>query len=577
MLERTQAPQAAQIAPQRKLYDVIVVGSGANGGWAAKELCEAGLEVLMLEAGRSMDPAVDFSEHVLPHELPLRGRRDPRNPLLQRRPVQQGCYACGETNAHFFIDDVDNPYTTPEDKPFNWFRGNAVGGRTVMWGRQSYRLSDFDFKAASRDGFGEDWPLEYRDLEPYYDKVERFIGVSGRREGWEILPDGQFLPPMAYSCGEVILKKAVAEKMAGRPITIGRSAVLTRRHRGRAACHYCGPCHRGCLTGSFFSSPVSTLPSAYATGRFKLVEEAMVRHVTTNDEGLADGVYYYDKKSGASHEVKGRVVILCASTLSSARILFNSANERFPQGLANSSGVLGCHLMDHVYGVRVRGKLPLRRGARAELARRPNGIYVPRFQNLKKGAKGKFLRGYGYQGGENVTIFEHAYTLPGFGAEFKEAVAGTSEATLGLGGFGEMLPRPENRAYLDPDVRDAWDIPVLRIDCQLGDNEKAMAADMVEEATAMLEAAGCEDITPYPETRPPGTGIHEMGTARMGNDPTTSVLNAFLQTHDVKNLFVMDGSSFVSSGCVNPTLTMMALTVRACEYLVAENRRGNLA
>lgn len=557
-----------------KLYDVIVVGSGANGGWAAKQLCEAGFEVLMLEAGGELDPATDFSEHVLPYELPLRGRQDPRNSALARRPIGRRCYACEETNAEFFIDEVENPFTFPDKKPFWWIRGNQVGGRTIMWGRQSYRMSDLDFSAGSRDGYGEDWPIRYADLAPYYDRVERFIGVSGRREGLEVLPDGEFLPPMAFSCGEEILRRTVDGM--GRRLTIGRAAVLTRRHAGRAACHYCGPCHRGCVTGSYFSSPVSTLPAAQSTGKFTLVTRALAQRVSVNAEGLADGVLYIDKTSGREEKAKGRIVVLAASTLSSTRILFNSGTERFPRGLANSSGVLGHYLMDHVFAVGASGYLEQRKGAEPELAHRPNGIYIPRFRNLRTRER-DYIRGYGYQGGENVTVFEHAYSMPGFGADFKAAVRDGHRARVSLTGFGEMLPRWENRCFLDPEVKDAWGAPVLRMECRHGDNERAMVSDMIEQAAEMLEAAGAEEITTRTEPPPPGFAIHEVGTARMGKDPESSVLNQFLQTWDVRNLFVMDGSGYVSSGCVNPTLTMMALTVRACDYLVSEAKRGNLA
>jgi choline dehydrogenase-like flavoprotein len=556
-----------------RIYDAVVVGSGANGGWAAKELCEAGMEVAMLEAGRELDPATDFSEHVQSWELPLRGPQDPRNPAFARRPIGRRCYACEETNAELFIDEVDHPVTTAPGKPFWWIRGNQVGGRTILWGRQSYRMSDWDFKAASHDGFGVDWPISYADLAPYYSKVERFIGVSGRREGIDVLPDGEFLPPMPYTCGEEELKKGV-EKL-GRRMTIGRAAVNTVRHNGRAACHYCGPCHRGCLTGSYFSSPVSTLPAAEATGRFTLIPNALVREVTLDEERRAKGVAYVDTASGAEREIAAKLVVLCASTLASTRILLCSGGSEQPDGLANSSGTLGRYLMDHHFMSGARGALPQRRGARPELANRPNGIYIPRFKNLGTREPG-FLRGYGYQGGENVTIYEHAYTSPGFGAEWKAAMREANVSTLQIGGWGEMLPRAENRVTLDPEVTDKWGIPVLRVDCAWGDNEKAMAADMAAEAQAMLEAAGCEQVEQFRLTPPPGFCIHEVGTARMGDDPKTSVVNAFQQTHDVANLFVMDGSSFVTIGCVNPTLTMMALTVRSCEHLVEQHRRGAL-
>ena len=552
-------------------YDAIVVGSGANGGWAAKQLCQAGMKVAVLEAGRKLDPETDFSEHLLRHDLPLRGRQDPRNPAFARRPIGKRCYACGETNVEFFIDEIDNPITTPDDKPFWWIRGNQVGGRTIMWGRQSYRMSDYDFKAASHDGYGDDWPIRYADLAPYYDIVERFIGVSGRREGLEVLPDGQFLPPMPYRCGEEILKRAV-DGMGDRRMTIGRVAVNTRRHAGRAACHYCGPCYRGCTTGSYFSSPVSTLPAAEATGNYTLITNAVVHRVSMNERGLADGVTYFDRQSKVEHRVKARIVVLAASTLASTRILFNSADG----GLGNSSGVLGHYLMDHIFGIGARGVLPVRAGAKPELAVRPNGIYIPRFRNLDSQEK-DFIRGYGYQGGENVTIFEQAYSQKGFGEEFKEGVRDSNVSSLSLGGFGEMLARYENRCFLDPEKKDAWGIPVLRIECEQGDNEQAMKKDIIEQAMLMLAAAGAEEITPRTQMPPPGFAIHEVGTARMGDDKATSVVNQFQQSHDINNLFVMDGSSHVSIGCVNPTLTMMALTVRSCERLVEQAQQGNLA
>jgi choline dehydrogenase-like flavoprotein len=556
-----------------KTYDAVVVGSGANGGWAAKELCEAGMEVVMLEAGRKLSPATDFSEHVLPYELPMRGRQDPRNEALKRRPIGRRCYACEETNATFFADEVDEPYTTEPDKPFWWIRGNAVGGRTIMWGRQSYRMTDLDFKAASRDGYGDDWPITYADLAPYYDEVERFIGVSGSNDGLEVLPDGQFLPPMKYTCGELVFKEAV-ERM-GRPVTMGRAAVNTVRHNGRNACHYCGPCHRGCVTASYFSSPVSTLPAAERTGRFTLITHAQVREVTMQG-GRATGVAYVDTATGQDMEIRAKVVVLCASTLGSTRILLASKSGGTPDGLANSSGLLGRYLTDHHFVSGARGAMPQRRGAKPERAYRPNGLYIPRFRNVKS-KDADFLRGYGYQGGEYVTVYEHAYSQPGFGADWKESLRGQNLSSFTLTGFGETLPRYENRCTLDPEVKDKWGIPVLRFDCTFGDNETAMAKDMAAQAAAMLEAAGCEQVEPYRTTPPPGFCIHEVGTARMGDDPKTSVVTSFQQTHDVKNLFVMDGSSFVSIGCVNPTLTMMALTLRSSRWLGDAYKRGDLA
>lgn len=555
-------------------YDAIVVGSGATGGWTAKVMAEAGMDVLMLEAGRAFDPATDYREHTLPHDMPLRGRPDPRNELLQRRQRQSYCYACTEVNADFFIDDVDNPYTEAPGTHFNWIQGNVVGGRSIMWARQSYRMSDYDFKAASMDGYGMDWPFGYSDIAPYYDRVERYIGVNGRKENLEILPDGDFLPPMAYTCGETMLKETLAEKF-NRPMTIGRNAVLTRRHNDRDACHYCGPCHYGCRTKSYFNSPQTTLVDCEATGNFTLVPDAVVTQVDMKAGNLASGVTYVDKNTNQTREVKADVVVLCASTLASTRILLNSAEG----GLANDSDCLGRYVMDHIYATGVRGTLEARAGATPERANRPNGIYVPRFQNLKDPAtkNSNYLRGYGYQGGESITTWQHGNGLAGFGADFKKQVESSTVSSIGLGGFGEILPRADNRVSLDPDATDKWGVPVLRMNCTLGSNEYAMVQDIIDEGRAMLEALGCTDITQNTEPAPIGSGIHEVGTARMGDDPKTSYLNQYQQSHAVKNLFVMDGSCYVSVGCVNPTLTMMALALRSTEYLVDQHKRGELA
>ncbi|MEM1248214.1 MAG: GMC family oxidoreductase [Acidobacteriota bacterium] len=557
-----------------KVYDAIVVGSGATGGWSAKVMTEAGMEVLMLEAGEPFDESKDYREHTLPHDLPLRGRPDPRNELLQRRPVQTYCYACTEINADFFIDDIDNPYTTAPGKPFNWIQGNKVGGRSLMWARQSYRMSDYDFKAASRDGYGMDWPISYSQLEPYYDRVEEYIGVSGKREGLDVLPDGKFLPPMPFSCGEQKLADTLKDQF-GVPMTIGRTAVLTESRKGRLACHYCGPCHYGCRTRSYFNSPQTTLKDCEATGRFTLVPNAMVEKVTTDAENLADGVTYFDKTTDERHEVRAKVVVLCASTLASTRILLNSADG----GLANDSDVLGRYVMDHIYATGVGGRLPERDGVRPQNANRPNGVYVPRFQNLAdpKTHNKDYLRGYGYQGGEGLTAWEHALYLKGFGAAFKDAIPDGNTARLSLGGFGEILPRADNRVVLDDEVVDRWGVPVLRMQCSLGSNELAMVDDMLQRGAEFLEAAGVKDIQVADEPAPMGSGIHEVGTARMGDDPKTSYLNEFQQSHEINNLFVMDGASYVSIGCVNPTLTMMSLALRSTEYLVEAAKRGDLA
>ncbi len=555
-------------------FDAVVVGSGASGGWVAKQLTEAGLQVAVVEAGRTLDPEVDYTEHKQPYEMPFRGRRLASRERQARQPIQTLCYQCDEYTDHLFIDDIDNPYTTPRDRPFSWIRGRHVGGKSIMWARQSYRLSDYDLKAASRDGFGEDWPIDYEELAPYYDRVERFIGISGQEEGLPQLPDSRFLPPMNLTCGEELLRTAIREKF-GRTLTIGRCAILTRDLNGRAKCHYCGPCSRGCVTGSYYSSPSSTLPAAAVTGRLTIVDNAVVSHIVVGDDGKCRGVHYVDRLTRNQREVFGNIVILCASTLESTRIMLNSSSDRYPNGIANSSGVLGHYLMDHVMGGDANGVLPMLKGVEDTRGNRPNGVYVPRFLNIDD-KHPDLLRGYGYQGSAYESKWRHAMSIPGFGASFKERVREERPWLINLGGFAECLPRYENFCELDNERVDAWGIPVLHISAEFGDNERRLVDHMADQAAEMLEAAGAEDITVTKDMSAPGLAIHEVGTARMGNDPTTSVVNRWQQAHDVSNLFVMDGSVYVSSACQNPTLTIMALASRACDYLVEEYRADRL-
>lgn len=557
------------------VYDVLVVGSGASGGWAAKRLSEAGLKVAIVDAGRELSLA-DFREHQPVFELP---NRDLASDLLRRtRPVQKDCYACTEWNQDWFANDIEEPYTTAEGQPFSWQgRMRVVGGRTVVWGRQSYRFSDLDFKAASHDGYGEDWPLGYADLEKYYDLVEEYVGVSGRAEGVYELPDGRFLPPMAFTCAETQLRARAKEKL-GITVTIGRTANLTAAVNGRAACHYCGPCERGCVTRSYFNSAFTTVADAVATGRCTLVTNAMVWKVTTDAAtGRANGLLYVDRLTREPREIRGKAVVLCAQALESARILLNSRDARHPAGLGNSSGVLGHYLMDHLWvaGGAV-GEFPgLGWRQSPDGPARPNGIYAIRFRNTKNGPKSKdFLRGYGYQGGDRPSLHLAA---PGFGAAYKKAVA-EPRASLVLSGFGECLPYFDNRVEVDPSGQvDAFGIPILKITMKWGENERAMVKDMAVAGGEILEAAGAKDVEPYAvPDRIPGFGIHELGVARMGTDPKKSVLNAFQQSHDVRNLFVMDGAGFPSGACQNPTLTIMALAVRSSDYLLEQARRGEL-
>jgi choline dehydrogenase-like flavoprotein len=564
---------------RRQIYDAIVVGSGATGGWAAKELTEKGMRVIVLEAGRRLDPMKDYNEHTWPFELQYRNVVPQQYLLRERQPIQSKCYAANEYGHKFFVDDVDNPYTTPDKKPFDWIRGRQVGGRTIMWGRQTYRLSDYEFKAASRDGYGEDWPISYKDLAPYYDKVESFIGVSGAYENLPQLPDGKFLPPMKMTCGEWLLKKAVESKWSDRRVTIGRAAILTKAHNGRAACHYCGHCDRGCTTNSYFSSPKTTIRAAEKTGRLTLRPNAVASHIIMDVKtGKARGVAFIDQNTKKAYEVFGKVIVLCASTIESTRLLFNSATRQHPEGVGNSSGVLGRYLMDHTYSVSIGGVVPLVADYPYNYDDgRANGIYIPKFRNIND-RHPKFIRGYGIQGGvQRGTLPTTINAIPGFGSEFKKMVRESKDAPpFWMAAFGEMLPREDNRVTVNKDVKDAWGIPVAHIECTHSDNEREMAKDQIETLKEMAHEAGYQIHYANASLAPPGLCIHEVGTARMGNDPKKSVLNKFNQSWDVKNLFVTDGASFVSGGCQNPTDTMMAITVRACDYIVDQHKKGNL-
>lgn len=568
----------------QKNFDVIVVGSGATGGWAAKELSEAGLQVLVLEAGRKVDPSTEYNMVAWPYELHYRGFGD-RQELDRTQPIQNKNYACNEYSRKWFVNDLENPYTTPPDRPFFWIRGRHTGGRSLQWGRQSYRMSNFDLKAKSHDGYGDDWPISYEDLVPYYEKVERYVGISGREEKLPQLPDSVFLPPMNFTCGEWLLRKAV-EGMGDkwRRVTIGRVAILTKSiHSGtpdhRPACHYCGNCERGCDTGSYYSSIASTLPAAARTGKTTLVPNAVVSHIVLDKStGKAKGVHYIDAITRQHRQVNARAVVLCAGALESTRILLNSEPlEGGGKGLGNSSGVLGHYLMDHVGGGGAMGNMPMLTTEYQSMVGRANGIYVPRFRNLDQGSKARdFIRGYGFQGGSNQPV-QMAKGLPGFGPEFKKKTRDFHPWTLSLGGFGESLARFENHVRLNREVVDAWGIPVLHIDMQYGDNERRMVADMGENAAEMLERAGAKDIRiSSGPTSVPGILIHEVGTARMGESRNNSVLDRFNRVWDVPNVIVSDGACYVSQGNQNPTLTMMAITTRAMAHLIEEMRTGHV-
>ena len=557
-------------------FDAIVVGSGMTGGWAAKELTQLGLRTLVLDAGRPISPERDAREHVPPFQMPFRGLGD-RRAVEARQPVQQRSVTFDEMSHQFWADDVDNPYSTTEARRFDWFRARQVGGKSIIWGRQAYRMSDLDFEANARDGIAVDWPIRYADIAPWYDVVEKFIGVSGSAEGLPQLPDGSFLPAMAMNCVEQHVKTRVAARYGReRVVTIGRAAVLTTPLNGRAPCHYCGPCHRGCSTRSYFSSVNATLPAAQATGRMTLRPHSVVRAISYDAvRGRAKGVRVIDALTGVEHAYTARVVFLCASALESARLLLNSTSSQFPNGLANSSDQVGRNVMDHIKWGGASGDID-GFDERNVIGDRPNGIYVPRFRNVGS-THPDFIRGYGFQGGAGRGGWESASRAPGLGLAFKARLTQPGTWSMSFGGFGEMLPDGSNRATVHPTLTDKWGVPALHIEAQWSENELAIHRDMNVTAAELLEAAGARNIRPStrgPST--PGNTNHEMGSARMGRDPKTSVLNGWNQAWDAPNLFVTDGAFMASSGCQNPSLTYMAMTARACHFAVAAMTRREL-
>ena len=553
-----------------KVYDAVVVGSGAAGGMAATELCLKGLKVLLLEAGPKLDISTDFHHHTKPYEFPFRGRIRPRERAKYN-------YAANEWNKPHFINELEHPYT---GKPFVWVRARAVGGKTLHWGLVALRFSGRDFQAASYDGFGENWPIAYEDLEPYYTRVEQMIGVCGHADHLENNPDSHFLKPVPLTCPEAVFRAAVERQLPGRHVIYGRSAVATEPINGRAPCHYCGHCGRVCNVAAAFSSTGVLLPIAGKTGNLTLRANAVAWKVLTDKEGKARSVLFIDRLTRQPEEAFGKVIVLGAGCLESTRILLNSKNQEHPNGLANSSGVLGKHFCEQIMAGDIMGVVPRLRGRKsfADDARPDgSGIYIPRFRNLTDKSS-RFIRGYGFEGGGGSQEFPgFARKLPGFGAKFKEEVKKNYAAIMSIGSFGEVLARPENYVETDPVVRDAWGIPVLRINVEWGPNELAMAKDMVETQREMFETAGIEIMSERTKPLPPGWSIHEAGTARMGNDPKKSVLNKMNQCHDIKNLFAVDAASFVSSTEKNPTLTILALSMRASDYIAEEMRRGTLA
>lgn len=558
---------------QRNTYDAIVVGTGISGGWAAKELTEKGLKTLVLERGRMVKHVEDYpTMNLEPWELENADRLTTEE--MKDYPVQSRTgYTVKPSTKHWWPKDTEHPYT--ETKRFDWIRGYHVGGRSIMWGRQSYRLSEMDFEANAKEGVAVDWPIRYQDVAPWYDYVESYIGVSGQAEGLSQLPDGKFLPPMEFNCLEKHVKEKIAAHFDGRLMTIGRTANITQPHNGRSKCHYRNLCIRGCPFGGYFSSNASTLPAAERTGKMTLRPHSIVTDILYDDaRGKASGVKILDAETGLTEEFYARIIFLNASTLGSTWILLNSTSSRFPNGLGNDSGELGHNLMDHHFRVGASGEY---KGFEDMYysGRRPNGIYIPRFRNIEK-QRPDYLRGFGYQGGASRHGWQQAVAELGVGKELKEAITTPGSWRMGFMAFGECLPYHENKVELTEDKLDKHGLPTFVIDCEFKENELSMRKDMKDSAVEMLEAAGLENIYSFDDIGAPGLGIHEMGTARMGRDPKTSVLNKWNQVHAVPNVFCTDGAAMTSSACQNPSLTYMALTARAADYAVKEMKKQNL-
>lgn len=557
------------------IYDAIVIGSGISGGWAAKELTEKGLKVVMLERGRHIEHVKDYvNANKEAWEFPHRG--SPTRQMKEDYPVLRRDYPLGEETFGMWANEKENPYT--EEKRFDWYRGYHLGGRSLLWGRQSYRFNKVDFEANAKEGIGVDWPIRYEDLAPWYSYAERFAGIQGSKEGLDVLPDGDFLPAIEMN----VVEKDVAAKIkthynGKRHMFIGRSANITeaRPEQGRVNCQYRNRCWRGCPFGAYFSTQSATLPAAVKTGNLTLeTDKIVMRILYDKDKKRATGVEVIDANTNKTYQYKAKIVFVCASAFNSTWILMNSATDIWPDGLGSSSGELGHNVMDHHFRLGASGKVE-GFSDKYEYGRRPTGIYVPRFRNVN-GDKRDYLRGFGYQGGayrgRGLDIAE--FTI---GADLKNALTEASENWgMGIMAFGEMLPYHENKISLDKNKKDKWGLPVLSMDVEIKENEKKMRKDMMEDAKEMLQAAGVKDVNAYDSGYAPGQGIHEMGTARMGRDPKTSVLNGNNQVWDAPNVFVTDGACMTSASCVNPSLTYMAITARAADFAAKELKKGNL-
>ncbi len=560
-------------ATAQNTYDAIVIGSGISGGWAAKELTEKGLKVLMLERGKNHEHIKDYvTANKDPWQFEHRGRTTSEQ--RKKYPVIHRGWAASEAVMDAWANEEDCPYT--EIKPFTWWRSYRMGGRSVLWGRQSYRWSDLDFEANGKEGVGVDWPIRYKDIAPWYDHVEKFAGISGSLEGLPQLPDGQFLPPMDLNCVEKdVAARIKAQYKGARHLIIGRTANLTAPIPGRTQCQFRNRCWEGCPFGGYFSTQSSTLPAAMKTGNLTVRPDAIVtRLLYDKDSKKAKGVEVLDAVNNKTYTYYAKIVFLNASSLNSAWVLFNTATDIWPDGLGSSSGELGHNVMDHHYNLGASGQVE---GFEDQYyyGRRANGFYIPRFVNMGND-KRDYLRGFGYQGGASRAGWSRSVAELEIGANFKEALTEPGGWSIGATGFGEILPYHENRIMLDKSRKDKWGLPVLAMDCELRENELKMRKDIVAEMKAMLEASGVKQVNTWDQGHAIGHGIHEMGTARMGRDPKTSVLNGHNQVWDALNVFVTDGACMASSACQNPSLTYMALTARAANYAVDELKKGNL-
>ena len=559
-------------ADKQVTYDAIVVGSGISGGWAAKELTEKGLKTLVLERGRIVEHVKDYPTMNLdPWDMELRGGLTAEEMDKHYKSVRSGFV--GKDAEHFHANDRENPYT--EAKPFLWIRSHVMGGRSLLWGKQTYRWSEIDFEANAKDGHGVDWPIRYRDIAPWYSYVEKYAGISGSKEGLKQLPDSEFLPPMEMNVVEKHVRDRIEKNHPGRRMIIGRCAHLTVPHNGRGSCQYRNRCSRGCPYGAYFSANAVTLPAANATGNLTIRPFSIAQEVIYDEQkGKATGVRVIDAETSEVIDYKAKVIFLCASALSSTQIMLNSKSGRFENGLGNDSGELGHNLMDHTYRSGATGTVE-GFDDRYYKGRRPNGIYIPRYYNIDEASKtDKFVRGFGFQGGAGRQGSREQANRPEFGAKFKDNLFTPGPWEFFITGFAESLPRHSNQVYLNNDVLDKWGQPTLTIDAEWDDNALAMNVQAMEDAAEMLERAGLKNIVPFNNGHEMGYGIHEMGTARMGRDRKTSVLNGNNQVWGAENVYVTDGACMTSSACVNPSLTYMALTARAADHAVKSlNRR----